>query len=204
MPTQPADASVPANPETGAPTPTAAADPSALAAPGPDTHPAMPMPTPEEAAELRAKAHQADENWTRYLRAMADLENFKKRAARERQEAEKYRHEALLRDLLPVLDNLEMAFAAAQDSSLASLAALEAGVTMIRQQLRTVLTGAGLEEIDATGQAFDPRLHEAVAQQESTEVPDGRVLQQVRRGFKYRDRLLRPASVVVAQHKSKA
>jgi molecular chaperone GrpE len=75
---------------------------------------------------------------------------------------------------------------------------------MIRQQLRTVLTGAGLEEIDATGQAFDPRLHEAVAQQESTEVPDGRVLQQVRRGFKYRDRLLRPASVVVAQHKSKA
>jgi len=70
---------------------------------------------------------------------------------------------------------------------------------MIHQQLRTVLTDAGLEEVDAANKAFDPNWHEAVSQQESAEVPEGHVLQQLRKGYKFRDRLLRPASVVVAK-----
>jgi len=165
----------------------------------PNELPAMPLPTPEEAAELRARAVQAEENWSRYLHAAADLENFKRRTARERQEAEKHRHEPLLRELLPVLDNLDTAFAAAQHAPGTSVEALEAGVAMICQQLKSVLAGVGLEEIDATGQVFDPKVHEAVSQQASAEVLEGQVLQQLRKGFKYRDRLLRPASVVVAR-----
>jgi molecular chaperone GrpE len=71
---------------------------------------------------------------------------------------------------------------------------------MILQQFRNVLVEAGLEEIDATGKAFDPNLHEAVSEQESAEVPEGQILQQLRKGYKLRERLLRPASVVVAKH----
>ena len=70
---------------------------------------------------------------------------------------------------------------------------------MIQQQLKAALTEAGLEEVDATGKHFDPRFHEAISQQETAEVPEGQVLQQVRKGYKLRDRLLRPASVIVAQ-----
>jgi molecular chaperone GrpE len=76
---------------------------------------------------------------------------------------------------------------------------LQAGIAMILQQLKTVLKEAGLEEIDATGRPFDPNWHEAVSQKETTEVPDGYVVQQLRKGYKLRDRLLRPAGVVVAR-----
>jgi molecular chaperone GrpE len=70
---------------------------------------------------------------------------------------------------------------------------------MIQQQLKSALTDAGLEEIDAAGKAFDPNFHEAVSQQDSSEVPEGNVLQQLRKGYKLRDRLLRPATVIVAR-----
>jgi molecular chaperone GrpE len=70
---------------------------------------------------------------------------------------------------------------------------------MIQQQLKTILSDSGLEEIDASGKPFDPTLHEAVSQQETTEVPENHVFQQIRKGYKLRDRLLRPASVVVAK-----
>lgn len=164
--------------------------------------PTMPPLSPEEAAELRAKARQAEENYDRYLRALAELENYRKRVAREREEAEKYRHEPLLRELLPVLDGLDMAFAVQATSSDRSFEALKAGVAMISQQLRNVLRQAGLEEIDALGKSFDPRLHEAVEHKETSEAEEGRVIQQLRKGYKYRDRLLRPATVVVAKEPS--
>ncbi|HOK77284.1 MAG TPA: nucleotide exchange factor GrpE [Verrucomicrobiota bacterium] len=164
--------------------------------------PTMPALSPEEAAELRAKAREAEENYDRYLRALAELENYRKRVAREREEAEKYRHEPLLRELLPVLDGLDMAFAVQATSSDRSFEALKAGVAMISQQLRNVLRQAGLEEIDALGKVFDPRLHEAVEHKETLDAEDGQVIQQLRKGYKYRDRLLRPATVVVAKKAS--
>jgi len=155
--------------------------------------------TPQQIEELKARAGKADENWERLLRTTADFENFKKRAARERTEAAQFANAALLQKLLPVLDNFEMAQAAAQNAEGDKLSSLQAGVAMIQQQLKNALLETGLEEIDATGKAFDPALHEAVSQQETSEIPEGHVAQQIRKGYKLRDRLLRPAAVIVAK-----
>ena len=155
--------------------------------------------TPEQFEDLKSRAEKADENWERLVRTSADFENFKKRAAREKQDAIRYANEGLLEKLVPVLDNFDAALSAAQTSSADGAQSLQTGVAMIFQQLKRVLTESGLEEVDATGQAFDPNLHEAVSQQESADVPEGNVLQQLRKGYKLRDRLLRPATVVVAK-----
>ncbi|MDE3066540.1 MAG: nucleotide exchange factor GrpE [Verrucomicrobiota bacterium] len=155
--------------------------------------------TPEQLEELKERAAKADENWERLLRATADFENFKKRAARERLESAQFAAAALIQKLLPVLDHFEMALAAAQKAEGNHLASFQAGVAMIQQQIKGVLSEAGLEEIDAGGKPFDPALHEAVSQQETVEAPEGQVVQQLRKGYKLRDRLLRPATVVVAK-----
>jgi molecular chaperone GrpE len=133
------------------------------------------------------------------LRTTADFDNFKKRAAREKQEAIKYANESLMQKLVPVLDSLDMALTAAQTPGVDSGQSLQAGVSMVLQQLKGVLAEAGLEEVNALGQPFDPNFHEALAQQETPEVPEGQVVHQHRKGYKLRDRLLRPASVVVAK-----
>ena len=132
--------------------------------------------TPEQLEELKERAAKADEHWERLLRTTADFDNFKKRAAREKQDAIRYANEGLLEKLVPVLDNFDAALAAVQTGSNDSTAAqsLQTGVAMIFQQLKKVLTDAGLEEVNATGQKFDPNLHEAVSQQESAEIPKDR------------------------------
>jgi len=155
--------------------------------------------TAEQLNELKERAAKADEHWDRLLRTTADFDNFKKRAAREKQEAIKYANEGLLQKLVPVLEHLDMALAAAPTAGDPVAESLQKGVTMISQQLRSVLAEAGLEELSALGKPFDPNFHEAISQQETTEVPDGHVVHEVRKGYKYRDRLLRPASVVVAK-----
>ena len=149
-------------------------------------------------ARLKAEVDKARHYYDQWIRTTADLENYKKRAARERQDAIRFANENLIEKLIPVLDNFEMALAATagQDTSLQSV---QAGVSMIYQQLKNVLTEAGLEEIDASNKTFDPNWHEAVSQQPSQEVAEGQVLQQLRKGYKLRDRLLRPAGVVVAK-----
>ena len=155
--------------------------------------------TPEQLTELKAQAARADENWDRLLRTSADFDNFKKRAAREKQEAVKYANEGLLQKLVPVLDSLDMALAAAQTAGPDASQSLQAGVGLVCQQLKAVLAEAGLEELSAVGKLFDPNLHEALSQQETPEVPEGHVVHQARKGYRFRDRLLRPASVVVAK-----
>lgn len=155
--------------------------------------------TPEHLDELKTIAAKAQDNWERLVRTTADFDNFKKRAAREKQEAIRFANEGLMEKLVPVLDNFDMAMAAVQNSTGDAAQSLQAGVAMIHQQLKSVLTDAGLEEIVAAGQKFDPNFHEAVSQQESTEVPEGQVLQQLRKGYKLRERLLRPATVIVAK-----
>ncbi len=157
------------------------------------------MPNAEELAELKSRAGKADENWDRLLRATADFDNFKKRAAREKQDALRFANEALLQKLIPVLDNFDMALLATQNSATDTTQSLRTGVEMISQQLQRALAESGLEEISAAGQPFDPNIHEAVSQQESADIPEGHVLQQLRKGYKFRDRLLRPATVVVAK-----
>jgi molecular chaperone GrpE len=155
--------------------------------------------TPEQLTELKERAARADENWDRLLRTSADFDNFKKRAAREKQEAIKYANESLFLKLVPVLDSLDMALAAAQTAGSDSGQSLQAGVSMVFQQLKGALAEAGLEELDAVGKPFDPNFHEALSQKETPDVPEGHVVQQLRKGYKLRDRLLRPASVVVAK-----
>jgi molecular chaperone GrpE len=155
--------------------------------------------TAEQLEDLKARAARADENWERLLRTTADFENFKKRAAREREEAVKFANESLIKKLVTALDNFGMALAAAGQQPVEASQSLQSGVAMIHQQLRNVLQEAGLEEVDAAGKMFDPNWHEAVSQQDSADVPEGRVLQQLRKGYKLRDRLVRPATVVVAR-----
>ncbi len=155
--------------------------------------------TPEQIEDLRNRASKADENWERLLRTTADLDNFKKRATREREEAIKFANESLIKKLVPVLDNFDMALAAASQNQNGTVQSLQTGVAMIQQQLRSMLLESGLEEIDATGKVFDPNWHEAISQQETNDLPEGKVLQQMRKGYKLRDRLIRPASVVVAK-----
>lgn len=161
----------------------------------------LPALTPAEIEELKARAAKADENWDRLLRVTADFDNFKKRAAREKQEAIKFANESLLQKFLPILDNFDMALAAVQ-SEQGSPSSLQTGINMVLQQFKSALFDAGLEEVDALGQPFDPNLHEAVSEQETAEVPEGHVAQQLRKGYKLRERLLRPASVMVAKKPS--
>ena len=155
--------------------------------------------TPEQLSELKERAAKADEHWDRLLRTTADFDNFKKRAAREKQDAIKFANESLLQKLVPVMDSLDMALAATQAPQADAGQSLQAGVSMIGQQLKQALAEAGLEEVDATGKPFDPNLHEAVAQRETAEVPEGQVIQQLRKGYKLRERLLRAATVIVAK-----
>jgi len=155
--------------------------------------------TPEQLNELKEKAAKADENWERLLRTTADLDNFKKRAAREKQDSIKFANESILQKLIPVLDNFDMALSATQNEQGDAVQSLQTGVKMIHQQLKSALTESGLEEIEAAGKTFDPNLHEAVSQKETEEAPEGQVVQQLRKGYKFRDRLLRPATVVVAR-----
>lgn len=153
----------------------------------------------EQIEELQNRAAKADENWERLLRTTADFDNFKKRAAREKTESAQYATASLLQKLLPVLDNFEMALAAAQNAEGEKLVSFQSGVAMIQQQLKAVLAETGLEEIDAAGKPFDPNFHEAISEQESGEVAEGSVLQQMRKGYKFKERLLRPATVIVAK-----
>jgi molecular chaperone GrpE len=155
--------------------------------------------SPTAITELQAQAAKAKEHWDTLLRTTADFENFKKRAARERQDAVKFANESLLQKLIPILDTFDMALTAATNAKEGTAQSLQTGVSMILSQFRNTLTEAGLEEIDAAGKPFDPNFHEAVSQQETVDVPEGHVAQQLRRGYKLKDRLLRPATVIVAK-----
>jgi molecular chaperone GrpE len=156
--------------------------------------------TPESIEQLKERAAKADEYWDRLLRQTADFDNYKKRAARERQDSISYANESLLTKLLPVLDAFEMALAASANASEPAAAhSLQAGIVMISNQLKSVLAESGLEEINAAGKPFDPNLHEAVSEEATNEVPDGHVVRQIRKGYRFRNRLIRPAGVVVAK-----
>ena len=151
-----------------------------------------------EASGLDPVQAQLAEVQERYVRLYADFENFKKRAARERDEVRRSTTESVLGRLLPVLDTFEMAMQAATQPGV-NLDTLKAGITMIQGTLRNSVAEFGVEEVNALGQTFDPLIHEAVSQVETNETKDGQVLSQSRKGYRIKDRLLRPATVVVAR-----
>ena len=130
------------------------------------------------------------------LRSQADFENYKKRAAREKDEAIKYANNSLLERLIPIVDNFELGLEAARGEGKSS--PIFSGMSMVLKQLNDFLGEHGLQPLDATGRKFDPNLHEAIAHEPSDEVAEGTVIRQTRRGYKMKDRLLRPSSVVVS------
>jgi molecular chaperone GrpE len=130
------------------------------------------------------------------LRSQADFDNFRKRSSREKEEAVKYANSSLLERLIPIIDNFELGLAAAGS---AEKSPILAGMSMVAKQLNDFLTEFGVTPIDATGQTFDPNVHEAIAHEHNPKVPEGKVIRQVRKGFKLKDRLLRPANVFVSK-----
>ncbi|MCS1410498.1 MAG: Protein GrpE [Verrucomicrobia subdivision 3 bacterium] len=155
----------------------------------------------EEHRKLTDQAEKSAEYWDRLLRLTAEFDNFKKRAARDRQEAIKYANESILEKLLPTLDNFDMAMLAVKNANAQadSLDSLKQGISMVFKQLKDVIKESGMEEIDAAGQTFNPAWHEAISQEETDEAPEGQVIKQLRKGYKLKDRLIRPANVIVAK-----
>jgi len=137
----------------------------------------------------------ADQNWDRYLRASAELENVQKRADRDVEKAHKFAVERFASDLLAVCDSLEMALAAESE---ASIETLTEGNVATRKLLGSILQRFGVEELDPQGEPFDPTLHEAVTMQASADLEPGSVLTVFQKGYVLNGRLLRPARVVVA------
>ncbi len=143
-------------------------------------------------ADARAKA---DENWDKYVRMAAELENVRKRAARDVEKAHKFALERIAADLLEVRDSLEMAVSAGEESSFESL--LAGNVTTLKL-LTTVMQRYGVEDIDPLGEPFDPNCHEAMTMQPSADAEPDSILTVFQKGYALNGRLLRPARVVVA------
>ena len=155
-------------------------------------------PAPDESSEdIADPAAETEKFRDLALRTAADFDNYRKRAIREKDEAIRYANSSLLQDLLPVLDNFELGLEAARSAPGAD--AILQGLGMVARQFRDFLTSSGLEEVQTEGAEFDPNLMEAVGHEADDTVPEGRVLRQTRRGYKLRDRLLRPASVFVSK-----
>ncbi len=148
-------------------------------------------------SKSREMMERLKDSHERALRASADLENYKKRAQKEKEEVQKFGSERLLKDFLPVVDNLDRALDAAQKST--DLDSFRTGVEMTRKLFDTALGKHGVKSFSAAGQPFDPRLHEAMQQVESAAVPAGHVLYEAVRGYMLNERLMRPALVVVAR-----
>ncbi len=145
---------------------------------------------------LEAKTLEVEEHRDRYLRAAAEFDNARKRAAREREEYTRYANESLLRELLPVLDNFERALQAARGE--AAAAAVTAGVELIQRELLRVLEKFGVTSFTSVGQPFDPERHEAIARVPTQSQPEGTVVDETARGYLLNGRVLRPAMVTVA------
>lgn len=155
---------------------------------------------PDLEARVVAQAKELEELQDRYLRLAAELDNYRKRVARERAELIRTAHEGLLLEFLPVLDNLERALAAARSSAGSSRAreALIEGVEITLRLFRGVLEKAGVREIETVGREFDPVVHHAVEQVRVTEVPENTVVEEVLRGYVLDQKVLRPALVKVS------
>ena len=160
-------------------------------------------PTTNEAAEeiqrlreaLEIKTREAEAQQDRYLRAVAEFDNVRKRTAREREEHTRYANESLLRDILPVLDNLDRALQAARSEPVTSLTT---GVELIQRELLRVLEKFGVAPFVSVGQPFDPERHEAIARVQRPDLPDMSVAGETARGYLLHGRVLRPAMVTVA------
>lgn len=144
---------------------------------------------------LETKTREVEVQQDRYLRTVAEFDNVRKRSAREREEYTRYANESLLRDILPVLDNLDRAMQAARSEPTTSLTT---GVELIQRELLRVLEKYGVTPFSSVGQPFDPERHEAIARVQRADLPDMSVAAETARGYLLHGRVLRPAMVTVA------
>lgn len=178
----------------------AESDPTSTApesAPNAGAVPPPSAPEADQAAQLAAAKAEAAANYDRFMRAAADLENFRRRALREKDELRLAATGRVLEDIFPVLDNLALALQAAKQPT-ADLKSLVGGVDMVLNQLKSALSTHGLKEINPAGQPFDPHQHESLSHQPSETIPEEHVLAVVRTGYSLNGRLLRPAAVVLS------
>ena len=149
---------------------------------------------PEQLAQLKV---ELDKYKDIALRAVADLDNYRKRMAREKDDAIRYANANFLERLIPILDNFDLGLQAAKAGG--GQSAILDGMTMVFKQLQDFLASCGVETIEATGEHFNPNVHEAIAHEENAEVEEGVVIRQLRKGYRLKDRLIRPANVVVSK-----
>ena len=147
-------------------------------------------------SELEQAQAEASEMKARYLRSVADMENFRKRIAREKQDIIRSAAAGVIESLLPVLDNMKLGLQAADNHPEAKDVSI--GFKMVDDQLKKTLTDQGLEELLPDGEPFDPNLHECIAHQPSATVEEDKVIQTVRAGYRLNDRLIRAANVIVS------
>ena len=159
--------------------------------------PSSPVPAPQDPVEaLQAEVSKYRDQ---SLRTAADLENYRKRMIREKEEAIRYANMALLEKLIPILDNFELGLEVAKTAPDVSAASIMQGLSMVQRQLFDFVKDHGIIAVEAIGQQFDPKLHEAIGHESHEQVPEGSVISQVRRGYRLADRLIRPASVIVSK-----
>lgn len=148
-----------------------------------------------EVDEVAALKEELEAEQNKYLRLLADYDNFKRRVQKDRQDAEKFRAQSLLADLLPVLDNFERALSVETKSE--ESASLLKGVEMVQKSLLEAVKREGLEEVKAVGEPFDPNFHQAVMQEKDENAEPGAVLMELQKGYTLKGRVLRPAMVKV-------
>ena len=151
--------------------------------------------------ELKKRKKESKENYDRYLRAAADLDNYRKRAARERADIVKYGKEDLIRDILPFLDSLDRAL---EHKDTDDAQAFRDGVALIQEQLLCCLKKHGVERIESVGVNFDPNIHEALMQMESPDHEDNQVVSEMEKGYLLNGRLIRPSRVCVCKNTGKS
>jgi molecular chaperone GrpE len=153
-------------------------------------------------AKLETVTKESQENYDRLLRVSAEFENYKKRSVRELSDVQKYANQSLVRDLLPIIDNLDLALKSATESDSNTDGCLLDGVELTRKEIIKVFEKNNIEQIEAIGKPFDPNFHEAVMREESDEYAENTVINEMQKGYLMHDRLIRPAMVVVAMPKS--
>jgi molecular chaperone GrpE len=165
--------------------------------------PGATAPTQNQGTEelLLAAKKEAAANYDRYTRAVADLENFRKRTIREKDELRQFAAAGVVEDIIPIIDNLGLGLGAAKQQT--DVKSIVDGINLVLEQFKSTLARHGLKEVNPLGQAFDPNLHDCISHQPSADVPEEKVSQVVRLGYTLNGRLLRPASVVVSSGPAK-
>lgn len=149
--------------------------------------------------KIQSLQEEADKNYDLYVRSQAEMENFKKRNAKEKEDVVRYANETLIKEILPVMDNLEKAISHAQQDN--AVDALREGVELTLKGLKDSLKKAGLKEVEAQGHPFDPCFHEAVSEMVDERAKPGTVIQELQKGYVLNGRLIRPSMVIVNRRK---